>query len=221
MKIIAHRGSSGEREENTIDAFIKAREDGADVIEFDVQQTADGCLVIYHDFHFKDGINISDISYDEFKHRTDKLGIAAPLFKDVLDVLNGDIGINIEIKRLKDIDLLLKQTKSYPLDKVFFSSFDHKVIASLKEQAPIIQTATLMVSKLIDPIPVIRSLQSNILCQHYGFVDKEFVKLIHDHGKQIYVWTVNYVPDIYRFLELGVDGMFTDYPARVKQIIKS
>lgn len=219
MQIIAHRGSSGERVENTIEAFVKARDDGADFIEFDVQQTADDYLVIYHDSHFKDGINVSDISYEEFRRRTKYLGVDAPLFDDVLYVLNGEVGINIEIKCLKDVELLNRQTKHYPNDKIIFSSFDHTVIAQLKKNNPTVNTATLLVSRLLDPIPVINSLESEILCQHYEFVDKGYVELIHSYGKKIYVWTLNYIPDIHWFIELGVDGIFTDYPARVKKIL--
>lgn len=219
MQIIAHRGSSGEKVGNTIDAFVQARADGADIIEFDVQQTADDYLVVHHDSHFPDGINISDVTYENFKLRTDYLGVKAPLFEDVLYVLNGDVSINVEIKRLSDIDLLIKQSQKYPNDKIIYSSFDHTVIADMKDKYPQVNTATLLGSKLLDPLAVINSLKSDIVCQNYAYVDKAYVDLIHGYGKKIYVWTVNYVPDIHWFIQLGVDGMFTDFPARAKKIL--
>ena len=219
MQIIAHRGASGKYLENTIEAFELAYKEGADYVELDIQQTIDDFLVVFHDSHFKDGVNISDMTYKEFKKRTEELKIPAPLFKDVLHILDGKVGINIEIKRLFNIDLLLSICCNYPKDKLLFSSFNHVIVGELVRKDPKALTGTLMVSKLIDPIVCMRSLQSNILIQHYGFVDEAFVKFVQKHKYKIFVWTVNYEPDIYWFIKLGVDGIFTDYPGRVKKIL--
>lgn len=220
MRIIAHRGASGECIENTIEAFERAYEQGADFIELDVQQTSDNFLVVYHDSHFSDGINVSDIPYKQFKERTEKLGISAPLLKDVLILLDGKVGINIEIKRLFDIDLLLSQSKNYPKDKVIYSSFDHTIITKLMKKDPKVLTGTLMVSRVIDPFPCMRALNSKILIQHFGFVTKDFVDIVHRNKCEIFVWTVNYVPDIHWFINLEVDGIFTDYPSKLRDILK-
>ncbi|MGA1869558.1 MAG: glycerophosphodiester phosphodiesterase [bacterium] len=219
MQIIAHRGASAECVENTLEAFKRAYEEGADFIEFDLQQTSDNRLVIFHDSHFQDGVNISDITYKEFKERTDSLGIPAPLFKDALEFLRGKAGINIELKRLFDLDLLLSEITLFPHDKILFSSFDHTMIASLLKKAPNAMTGTLMVSRVINPFVCMRPLHSKILIQHYGFVTKDFVETVHKHNCKIFVWTVNYISDIYWFINLGVDGIFTDYPARVREIV--
>ena len=193
-----------------------------DFIELDIQQTADNRIVVYHDSHFTDdGINISDLPYQDVKQRTEQLGLEIPELCDVLALVNGRVGINIEVKRLNDVDLLIEQFKNFSTDKIFFSSFNHSVIATLKEKYPNITTGTLMVSKVLDPLFLIESLKSDILCQHYGFIDKEFVKQVQSAGKKIYAWVVNYEADIKHFNEMGVDGIFTDYPQRAREILKS
>ena len=219
MIVIGHRGASGEYTENTLQSFNAAIAQKADMLELDIQQTLDKKIVVYHDSHFKDGVNVSDVIYTDFKSRTQRLNVEALLLEDVLSGLDAKIKINIEVKRLTIVDLLIEAIGDYPIEKLLFSSFDHKVIAAIKEKYPQVATGTLMVSCVLNPLPLIESLQSDVLCQHYGFVNKEFVDMVHKAGKKIYVWVVNYEPDMLHFKVLGVDGIFTDYPERAKKVL--
>ena len=65
VQVIAHRGASKVERENTLAAFRRAGEMGADAVELDVRRTADGAMAIHHDAHLGDGRLICDLAADE------------------------------------------------------------------------------------------------------------------------------------------------------------
>ena len=92
--VIAHRGASAAAPENTIEAFVLARELGADWVEFDVRRTADGVVVVHHDAHLPDGRLLGDLTVDELPGHV-------PNLAEALEACDG-VGVNIEIKSLPD-----------------------------------------------------------------------------------------------------------------------
>lgn len=219
MLVIAHRGASGEFAENTLAAFSAACGQGADMIELDIHQTADGKLVVRHDSHFDDGTDISELSCAEVMARAEAMGIRMPLLDQALDCITASgVKVNIEIKQLSDLSLIDDVIKKYGYENILFSSFNHPVIAQLKKNHPYIEAGTLMVSRLLDHMSAAASLNSDIIIQHCGSADQEFVDMVHGSGRRIYVWVVNHARDIKHFMDMGVDGIFTDYPARARSI---
>lgn len=115
-RVLAHRGSSGTRPENTMIAFAQAVDDGADILEMDVRMTLDGEVVVIHDRTVErttDGVGaVSEIPYEElgemdaaYRFTTDggvtypfrAAGVKVPRFRDVLEAFP-QIPINVEIK---------------------------------------------------------------------------------------------------------------------------
>ena len=88
--VIAHRGASRAAPENTVAAFRRAAEMGADMVELDVRRSADGRLVVHHDAHLADGRSLAAT-------RADDLPSAVPSLDAALDACAG-MAVNIEIK---------------------------------------------------------------------------------------------------------------------------
>ena len=79
MKVIAHRGASGLVDvENTLEAFEKAVEIKADMVEFDVRKTKDNVLIVFHDKNFQD-VPIGWLTYEEMEKRANAQGFHVPL----------------------------------------------------------------------------------------------------------------------------------------------
>ena len=93
-QIIAHRGASRAEEENTLAAFRRAGEQGADGVELDVRRTADDRLVVHHDAALPDGRVIRATASDDLPDRVPTLAAA-------LDACTG-MFVNIEIKNGPD-----------------------------------------------------------------------------------------------------------------------
>ena len=90
LLIIGHRGASADHPENTVEAFVGAREQGADWVELDVRQASDGSLIVHHDPWYRDGRTIWDTAGDERPPEV-------PLLDQALDACAG-MGVNVEIK---------------------------------------------------------------------------------------------------------------------------
>ncbi|MGL4971324.1 MAG: glycerophosphodiester phosphodiesterase family protein, partial [Cetobacterium sp.] len=109
MYILAHRGASGTAPENTIAAFKKAIIDGCDGFEFDVQQTKDGKLVVFHDWTLERTSNgkgyVREHTLDELKELDagswfgeEFKGEKIPTLEETLDLIPDNMLINIELK---------------------------------------------------------------------------------------------------------------------------
>ena len=90
--VIAHRGASVDRPENTVAAFAEARVQGADWVELDVRLSADGVLVVHHDAHLADGRLIRLVDSDD-------LPADVPSLAEAFEAAEG-MGVNIEVKNL-------------------------------------------------------------------------------------------------------------------------
>ena len=105
--VYAHRGASGYEIENTIPSFELAVKMKADAVEFDVQLTSDGQVVVFHDFTlarlFNSETRVAELTAGEmkqqvFKDPVDGKPVFIPLLEEVLSVISHKIAMNIELK---------------------------------------------------------------------------------------------------------------------------
>lgn len=141
--IIAHRGVHNNKDipENSLKAFKKALDKNY-AIEFDIEITKDDKLVIHHDDNIlrMTGINkkIEDMTFDEVRDlkllKTDQV---IPTFKEILDLVNGKVLLDIEIKTTKKVDkittLVLEELKNYN-GSLLLKSFDPFIVKALKKK---------------------------------------------------------------------------------------
>ena len=243
VKVTAHRGASGYAPENTISAIKKALEIGVDRIEVDVQQTADGEIVCLHDkklnrttdtngkvrkFTYNELQSVN--AYDEF--RSDFPNEKIPLLRDVFELMEGKTEFVIEIKAGRSYypgieDSVANMITQFDAEKwALVHSFNDRVLEYLDDHHPKIRLQKLFVSKpswlplMLDFSLHFASLRDYDYVEGFGVsksgVDARLVRKVHELGQVIHVWTVNKPEDIHNMLELGVDGIISNYPDRVK-----
>ena len=107
-------------------------------------------------------------------------------------------------------------------DRVCFRSFDHRCVRSLGELAPEVSRAILVAETApVAPSDLIRRAGATVYCPHVEFLDELQVKQIHDEGFQVIPWTVNDPVDWQKLLEWGVDGITTDFPDRLAELLSA
>ena len=232
IQITAHRGSSKSAPENTMAAMELAVENLADFVEIDVQETADGVVVLGHDSTLKRvaGVNRTIGSYtledlqdlDVGKWFSKEFeGERIPTLAEIMEFCKGRVKMNIEIKNLG---------KDSPLpDKVVELISDFQ----MKEQCVITSTRLSYLSRVKELDPDIRT--GYIISAAYGdyysdddvdfisirssFVSGKLVEAAHEKGKAIHAWTVNNKSEMERMKMLGVDNIITDYPVLAREIV--
>ncbi|NRG44951.1 glycerophosphodiester phosphodiesterase [Bacillus sp. CRN 9] len=235
---VAHRGASGYAPENTIAAFDKAYEMGADYIEIDLQRSKDGQLVVIHDStvdRTTDGTGaVKDLKYKELR-KLDAgswkgeqfTGEKIPTFEQVLDRYKGKIGILIELK-LPELypgieKQVMKELKKRKMDKprkeeVIVQSFNFDSMKKMNKLLPKMPIGVLTSSlkDTTDEAMKAFSKYADYFNPSYGLVNEELVQRVRNHKLKIQSWTVR-TPEAAQFLlDMKVDGIITDYPDYVK-----
>ncbi|MDC7954976.1 glycerophosphodiester phosphodiesterase [Fusobacterium simiae] len=239
MKIFAHRGASGYAPENTLTAIKKAIEMKADGIEIDIQLTKDGKIVVMHDWKVDRTTTGRGYVYElDFKYirsldagqwyTKDFIGEVVPTLEEVLDILPNDMILNIEIKDIarKHSNIeekMLEVLKKYPekFDNVIVSSFHHDKIRKLQELEPKLKLALLTDSEFIEIEKYLSTNGLNSYSYHpeINLISKETVEILHKNGVKVFVWSVNKEEDLDYLVKIGVDGVITNYPDIMKELL--
>jgi len=227
FKIIAHRGASGYDFENSMSAFKKAIELKADVIETDVRKTKDDVLILSHDDSLQNLTNsnkiISESTFKELEFVKLNNGELIPTVEDLLSIHNGEIIFNLEIKVENAEELLVELVKKYDLlNHVVFSSFSLEVLMNIKEIEPRAQLQFVSIFPHIvfperDQLKKLAELGIHALNPLYSLITEDLIKQARDVGLELYPWTINDMDTILKMIELGIDGIMTDYPDILNQ----
>ena len=236
--VFAHRGASGTAPENTLEAFQLAASQGADGVELDVHLCRSGELVVAHDEtvdRVSDGTGpIRDLSLKELKalrfNKThpEYADARLPTLEEVFDLLlPTGLEINIELKNSwidypdlekRVIDLA---AKSFRLDRVWFSSFNHLSMVRVKEIDPSLRCGLLYEATMVRPWAYAVALGMDALHPHFSAVltPGGICPPAHRAGIRVHPWTVNTEEDLRRVLAEGVDIVITNYPDRALSIL--
>lgn len=233
--IIAHRGASAYAPENTLEAFEKAIEMGAAIIETDVHQTKDSVVVIMHDLSVDRTTNgkglIKDLPIDKFKQlslkqKTTTFQEHPPTLEEAIIKINGRCKLLIELKKGSDyypniekhiIDLIEKHHAQGWISTIH--SFDKKALLNVAKVDSNINLQKLIVFNM----PLVsfnfdkRFMKDDFknwqgVNVYYRFCSKRVIRKIHKLGKTVYVWTVNKPRKAKKLAKRGVDGIITDKP---------
>jgi glycerophosphoryl diester phosphodiesterase len=232
--ITAHRGSSSTAPENTKSAVIRAIEDGAGYAEIDVQLSADGVVVVYHDRTLKKLGNpaaIDKLDYTEiinsdagqwFDHNF--TGERIPMLDDIIKVAKNNIKLNIELKMynprspLPDAVVKLIESNGF-VNSSIVTSFDQKAIKRVKQLNPNIRTGLIIKSQKQFNLNFLNS-DINIISVKSSAVNTKFMKQSAKYNKEVHVWTVNDEKEMSRMLRAGVNNIITDYPEKLISLMK-
>ncbi|MDR3191642.1 MAG: glycerophosphodiester phosphodiesterase [Treponema sp.] len=230
MKVIAHRGYSGRYPENTMLAFKKAAEAGADEIEMDVQLTKDGTVVITHDESLErvTGVKgwVRDFDFAELR-KLDASSVfrgeygfnPIPSLEEYLVwVKDTAIVTNIELKNSdfyyegleeKTIALIQKQGLE---GRIIFSSFNHASLLKCKKLCPPIPCGVLVEQHVGGAGYYIKSSGLDFYHPAIRFLSGEVVEDCENHGVAINVWTVNDMDGLLKAEAWGLRGIITNFP---------
>lgn len=217
--ILGHRGASGEAPENTLAAFALAGEQGAHGIELDVQPSADGVLVIMHDEtvdRTTDGAGrVADLTYAALAGLDAGGGERVPTLEEALTLARGRLFVDIEIKDPGVEPAVAALVERLGVaDAVAISSFSPASLAAMRAAAPHLPRWLLSVAWSPAVLATALSLGAAGVAPRYPAIDADLVATARRHGLAVVAWTVNEPPEIRRLLDLGIDAIITDYPAR-------
>ncbi len=233
MKIFAHRGASGTYPENTHSAIKAAIEIGVDGIEVDVQSTSDDYAII-HDVWLDRTTTgqgkVSNFPLSEIQLLDAGNGEYVPSLQQLLTWVNDKTIINLELKNTKNLSDFAKLLESnlakgiISEHNLLVSSFDHHQLKWIKHYFPWLKIGALTASIPLDYAKFASQLNAYSVHVDKSFVNRDFVKDAHLRGLKIYAYTVDKFQDIEEMQHIGIDGIFTNYPANTKvalqQILK-
>lgn len=248
---IAHRGASGDYPENTMLAFEKALEQGADVLEFDVWLTKDNKVVVIHDekvdrttdgegkvrdFVLQEVQNL-DAAYnfkpeDNYPFRGKNIKI--PTLREVLTEYQ-EKPIVIEVKKPgKHMATQVAEviTEADAVERVLLASTDSQTIKELRNLLPEVSTAAChgevtqfyFLSKTGIAGFLEFDFDALLIPTYYKglpVITKPFRAAAQAKGIPIHVWTINETEKMKELLDIGVHGILTDFPCKLKEVIDS
>jgi len=236
---IAHRGASSVAPANTLAAFEKAVELGADGVELDVHLSADGVPVVIHDFTVDattDGSGrVGEMTLAQLKQLDAGsyfdpafAGERIPTLEEVLELAGERLLLNIELKGTSPCDDGLEQAVAALIeqhglgDRVLFSSFNPFSLRRVKRIAPHIPTGLLYAPGL--PLPLRRAWLAPLVpheaCHpEHTMVDAHYIAWTRQHGYRVNTWTVDDPEEMRRLIRLGVDGIITNVPDVLRQAL--
>lgn len=229
--VIAHRGAAGKAPENTLASVRQAITDGADWIEIDVQETADGEVVVFHDSDFMklSGVDlkiwnatVADLakidvgSWFDAKFSSERV----PTLRAVLDEARGKVKVVIELKYYGHDQMLEERVvqiveRANMVPEIAAMSLKYEGVQKLQAMRPAWSVGLLVAKGLGD----LTKLDANFLAVHANMAGSTFIRRTHRAGKRVLVWTVNDTISMSRLISLGVDGVITDEPALARRVL--
>jgi len=231
-EVMAHRGASAAAPENTIAAIQLAIDSGAQWVEIDVQETADGRIVVIHDSDLKkiggssltvagstlqqlQQVDIGSWFGDEFADQR------VPALEQVLELCKDRIGVNIELKyygkqvRLEERVAEIVESTGMT-GQVMFMSLSHDGIKTLRRLRPewkVGLLSSVAVGNLAD-------LDVDFLALNGRAASRHMIRQAHKRGKEVMVWTVNDAVAMASMIGRGADALITDEPALATNVLE-
>lgn len=235
--IQAHRGASAYAPENTLAAFSKAVEMGADGVELDVHFSSDGVLMVTHDDtvdRCSDGTGLvvahtlAELKALDFSnHMPGFTGERIPTLAEVFSLLKPTgLLINIEIKAggvpYPGIEAAcLRLIREMGMEgQVMFSSFNHLALQEIHKAAPGLSLGILYMCGMVDPWLYCKHIGADAIhCSWYNLMMPGLVEGCHKNGIKVHPWTVDEPKALALAKAAGVDAVITNVPDRARQTL--
>lgn len=229
--VIGHRGAAATRPENTLAAFQEAVDRGADWVEIDVQETADGEVVVIHDSDFMklagNPLKIWDATMEDLAD-IDIGSWFDPAYGDqrvatlaeVLEITRDRATLLIELKYYgHDVDLENRVVAIVEAagmgDQVAIMSLKYQGVQKMRDLRPDWPAGVLATTSFGD----ITSLDVDFIAVGSGLAGPRLVRSAHERGQQVFVWTINDPLEMSAMISLGVDGLITDETAMARDVL--
>jgi glycerophosphoryl diester phosphodiesterase len=224
---IGHRGASGEFPENTLPAFAAAIEAGAQMCELDVQLSRDGIAIVIHDETVNRTTNgvgaVAAMSLAELRALDAGIrfgagfaGTRVPTLEEVLTLVKGRCALNVELKSAdveREVCRLLRAHGA--ISETIVSSFDWDALAAARRLEPALRLGVVADKRPDAMLAAAARLGAASVNPRFNLVTPALVGQGHRGGFKLLVWTVDKADEMDRMIALGVDGIMTNYPARL------
>jgi glycerophosphoryl diester phosphodiesterase len=237
---LAHRGASYAAPENTLSAFLLARDMGADGIELDVQLSRDGTAVVMHDTTLDRTTNgsgaMADLTLAELKEldagswfASDFAGERIPTLVEVFETVGRDLLMNLELKAMGAEPTGLEEAAASLIaqhrmeEQVLISSFNPLALQRVRRADPHLPLAFLYGPRLPEAererwVQDLRPLAA--LHPEHRLVDADHLAWARGHNCAVNTWTVDEPEEMQRLLVLRVEGIITDRPDLLRAILQ-
>jgi len=242
--VIAHRGISAKAPENTLASFALATAaKGIDMVELDVRLTKDEEVIVLHDrtlqrtttgngvarnYTLNELKNYDAGSWFDPSFKAERI----PTLLEVLQLVGSTRWIDIEIKAdpfradrrgFLEEKVIRMVDECGMKDRVFYSSFDHHLIANVKRMKPEAVTGVLY-NLLRDfgrpPSKLARRANASVFICGKGELQRSMIEDARKNGIAVYVYTLNSINDAQKMIQLGVDGIISDNADDIVSLVK-
>jgi len=229
--VIAHRGAAGSAPENTLAAFERAIQDGADFVELDVMESADGQVVVFHDKDYMKVAGVSAKVWEATFAELAKIDIGShfdpkfndqrtPLLAEALRLCKDRTKVMIELKEYGRGERLVERVieiveQEQMADQIVVMSLNLNLVRETQRARPD-WTVGFLAAVSVGPLAEV---DVDFLAVNAKVASRQFISQAQRRNKGVYVWTINSPESMIHYLTLGVDGIITDYPDRARQAI--
>ncbi|MDO8432712.1 MAG: glycerophosphodiester phosphodiesterase family protein [Candidatus Binatus sp.] len=232
MLNIAHRGASGTFPENTLGSLRAAIDAGADMCELDVQLTRDRKVVVIHDDTVERTTEgrgaVAAMTLDELQrldagarfqegaHRGERI----PTLDEVFDVTAGRCGLNIELKAggVEAQVAQIMNARNAFADSIV-SSFEWDSLKNIQQINFKIRIGLLAEEKPVELIAAAIAMRAYAINPRWDMVNADLCEAAHTRGLKVFTWTVDSDSRMRALIASGVDGIMTNYPERLRQVL--
>ena len=230
-EVMAHRGASNAAPENTLAAVQAAIDSGAQWVEIDVQETADGEVVVIHDSDLmkvgSSPLTVAGSTLEQLRQvdigswfGPEFADQRVPTLEEVLELSRGRIGVNIELKYYGG-EVALEQSvvdiveQAGMANQVIAMSLSHGGIQTLHSLRP--EWTVGLLSSV--SVGLLAALDVDFLALNGRAATRHMIRQAHQHGKQVMVWTVNDAITMASMIGRGADALITDEPALAVSVL--
>lgn len=243
VEIIAHRGASRDRLENTMAAFSAGLEQGADALELDVHATRDGVVVVHHDPEVSASaikaeratgaervkgaegdtgpnghrLTISAVNYTTLHAVRLRNGEPLPTLDEVLRLAAGKAAVYVEVKGFGIEAQVIGCLNRHADTQTAVHSFDHRISHHIGTHNALTPIGILSASYVLDLEHMINAAGARDLWQQAALIDQELIDTAHSVGARVIAWTENDVQHAAKLVQMGVDAICTDTPRVMRE----
>ena len=229
--IIAHQGYGSQHSNRMLQALSAATAAQVEMIEIDVHETRDGRFIVHHDDAIQCGSpewrHMTYSQLQQFENHHER----APLLSDCLKVI-GSTPVDIEIKSYIDANRFVRELrKLFPSPGSVISSADYHVLRHLHIRG--IEMPLVLILAISHRRSIRQNAMNALLCLaprrlpqflegaaiHHCLAHKRLIYNLQRKGKKVFVWTVDKKEEMKKFISLGVDGIITNYPDKLYELL--
>jgi glycerophosphoryl diester phosphodiesterase len=220
--VTGHRGVMGSEPENTLRSFRRAIEYGCDEIELDLRVTSDGELVVLHDATVDRTTNgtgpVASMTFDAVRKLDAGQGELVPTWEETVEVVT--VRIQAEVKAAEAVPLLIESLQADPAlaARTMVTSSSAEILLAVRRAMPSATTGLIFgrTPDVADVLALTRAAEAGCALCGIAGLTVEGVAELRREGLDVTAWPVPDAEVFARAVELGVDGITTDYPQRLQ-----